>query len=429
MYANARGITGKINSLKGVINTLKPHVFGIVETHKNVDTNVLIEDYIWIGRPRKKKQGGGIGFLILKDIEKYVSIHKVEEGENEKMWIQYKQKKNKDLYLGLYYGKQESRTPKETIEDELNQIGRDIMNIKQNDGEVLLMGDFNIKLIDERSRDSDALRQLVDDLNMVIINETEKCEGQWTRVNTKRQSERSVIDYIITTQDMYNEVLEMKVDEDECYKLSGKNPSDHNTIILNTMLAQQQSIKEKREVKWRITNKTEWTKYRQKLKENMNRIWRTTQHEEIQYSQMVKNKKDSAFCTIGKTTVKERKQYIDQRVENAKTKKNEAKINLKKAKGEQEVKIRKDELMREEKKLVEIRTEVEAEKTESKIKSVLQKYQNDKNVLWKIKKSINTNEKDKLYLVKDQEGNRIYEPDGAKEVIAQFYERQADGIL
>ena len=92
----------------------------------------------------------GIGFLISKDIEKYVSIHKVEEGENEKMWIQYKQKKNKDLYLGLYYGKQESRTPKDTIEDELNQIGRDIMNIKQNDGEVLLMGDFNIKLIDER---------------------------------------------------------------------------------------------------------------------------------------------------------------------------------------------------------------------------------------------------------------------------------------
>ena len=105
------------------------------------------------------------------------------------MWIQYKQKKNKDLYLGLYYGKQESRTPNETIEDELNQIGRDIMNIKQNNGEVLLMEDFNIKLIDERSRDSDTLRQLLDDLNMVIINETAKCEGRWTRVNTKRKSE------------------------------------------------------------------------------------------------------------------------------------------------------------------------------------------------------------------------------------------------
>ena len=87
---------------------------------------------------------------------------------------------------------------------------------------------------------------------------------------------------------MYNEILKMKVDEDECYKLSGKNPSAHNTIILNTMLAQQHSIKEKMEVKWRLTNNTEWTKYRQKLKENMNRIWRTIQHEEIQYSQVVK---------------------------------------------------------------------------------------------------------------------------------------------
>ena len=133
-------------------------------------------------------------------------------------------------------------------------------------------------------------------------------------------------------------------------------------------------------MKWRNINNTEWTKYRQKLKENMNRIWRTIQYEEIQYSQMVKNIKDSAFCTIGKTTVKERMQYIDQRVENEITKKNEAKTNLKKAKGEQEVNMRKDELVKVQKTLVEITTEVEAEKTEYKIKSVLQKYQNDKNV-------------------------------------------------
>ena len=93
--------------------------------------------------------------------------------------------------------------------------------------------------------------------------------------------------------------------------------------------------------------------------------------------------------------MKERKQYIDQRVDDAITKKNEAKTNLNKAKGEQEMKMRKDELVREQKKLVEITTEVEAEKTESKIKSVLQKYQNDKNVFWKIKKSINTSEKEK----------------------------------
>ena len=39
------------------------------------------------------------------------------------------------------------------------------------------MGDFNIKLTDEKSRDSDVLRQLLDDKNWVIINETEKCEG------------------------------------------------------------------------------------------------------------------------------------------------------------------------------------------------------------------------------------------------------------
>ena len=39
MFANVRGITGKVNSVNGIVKMLKPQVFGFVETLKNVDSN------------------------------------------------------------------------------------------------------------------------------------------------------------------------------------------------------------------------------------------------------------------------------------------------------------------------------------------------------------------------------------------------------
>ena len=64
LYANVRGINGKLISLKGILETTQPLIVGLTETHKNVDSNLNINGYIWIGRERKQKQGGGIGLLI-----------------------------------------------------------------------------------------------------------------------------------------------------------------------------------------------------------------------------------------------------------------------------------------------------------------------------------------------------------------------------
>ena len=104
-------------SLKRILETTQPHIVGLKETYKNVGSNLTINGYIWIGRERKQKQGGGIGFQIRREMENHIiSIHKIDESDSELLWIQYREKNIKDLYIGLYYGKQESRTPKEDIE-------------------------------------------------------------------------------------------------------------------------------------------------------------------------------------------------------------------------------------------------------------------------------------------------------------------------
>ena len=83
----------------------------------------------------------------------------------------------------------------------------------------------------------------------MVLNRPETWKGLWARINTKMKEERSVIDYMISTHGLYNEITYMTVDEEECYKLTGKTPSDHNTIILSTSVIAASRMKENGEVK------------------------------------------------------------------------------------------------------------------------------------------------------------------------------------
>ena len=88
---------------------------------------------------------------------------------------------------------------------------------------------------------------------MRIVNETEKCQGKWTRVNTANRSEKSGIDYFLVSQNLWETIKEMEIDEEEIHKLKGKKPTDHNTIIVNIDL--QIEPKEKHEVSSKVKNK------------------------------------------------------------------------------------------------------------------------------------------------------------------------------
>ena len=56
---------------------------------------------------------------------------------------------------------------------------------------------------------------------LMIVNATEKCEGVITRYKkTVKGVEQSVLDYFIVCQDLYQHILEMKIDEERQYVLS-----------------------------------------------------------------------------------------------------------------------------------------------------------------------------------------------------------------
>ena len=98
------------------------------------------------------------------------------------------------------------RNNKEDVQAEYEHITKTIEKYQRNHN-VILMGDFNAKLkIDKeectqhQSRNGRFLRNMIKTPDLTIVNKLPEHKGTWTRINTKNQLQRSVIDYIITSK-------------------------------------------------------------------------------------------------------------------------------------------------------------------------------------------------------------------------------------
>ena len=206
-----------------------------------------------------------------------------------------------------YTRKQESRTPKEDTEKELSNLETDILQIKEEGGEIIQMGDFNIKIVQVSSRDSMLLNKVVEDCNLVVLNKTDKCQGTWTRVNTKNEKEKSAIDYLIRTNETYNNVKDMIIDGG-CYKVKGKN----DTIILNTEVPIKLKEKNKKETTVEHNCKYRLAKVQRNTKREARDNHSKDEKNRDYYSYTIKSIENVAFDTIGKIT---RKYYNNKKVE------------------------------------------------------------------------------------------------------------------
>ena len=109
MYANANGITGKMQSLSEAAKTHNSHVITITET-KTKGEPPRLEGYHWISKNRKEKQGGGVAIAIRTDMEKHVTrVDSLEDQDQEILWIEVMAGQNR-TYIGTYYGPQENAT-------------------------------------------------------------------------------------------------------------------------------------------------------------------------------------------------------------------------------------------------------------------------------------------------------------------------------
>lgn len=428
MYANVRGLKSKKASMIDILEEVKPDVVLLCETQLKSNVGMRFQGYLFFGRSRLEKSGGGVAILVKEELKNIFSVH-TSERNIEILWVSATRTDKKPIYFGVYYGRQESRVNKEEIEEEVDLLQEEIMEI-QNEGEMLLAMDANGKigiLGEEPSRNGKLLQKVFEETEMKILNKSDVCTGKVTRQNTKNMNEKSAIDLVVSSMGLESGIKSMVIDEAGDFKIQGKSESDHNTIIVDMDISHIRREKKGKKTKWRLNAPEEkWIAFRQKLNAAQIQIERImangSDNVTVKYAKW-KSKIDSiALQTIGKTTVKgQMKEKFSQDVKNLR---GERRLLRGKIKNETDI-LRKSILkQRYSEKQTEVKTAMENER-KIRMGKKFQHMMDDPTGqrFWKERRSMNRNDAEEMFVTKDDEGIRIHEAQRNQENVAKYYEK------
>ena len=246
---------------------LQPDIILIAETHLKQNVGAKVHGYTFFGRARTEGAGGGVGIFVNEQKKGVIAPHNTTR-EIEMSWVSIRRQKNRPVYIGIYYGKQETRVSKAEIENEMDLLREEIME-KQREGEVIIAMDGNGKvgiLGEKISRNGDLLLRVFAETNLKLLNTSPKCNGRITRQNTKNKDECSAIDFVLCSNNLTENIQSMTIDEEQIHKISGIKDSDHNTIIVQLELNKIQPRTTSQPPVWRLNAPAEkWEDFRNAL--------------------------------------------------------------------------------------------------------------------------------------------------------------------
>ena len=129
LYANARGIASKKLSIIEILGDLKPHLVFFTETMLKFSNGFRVDGYSFCGRSRDKKSCGGVGILVSEEIKSIVTPHETLR-DIELLWISIRRKNMEPVFMGVYYGKQETRNNRKEMLEEMDKLSEEIQEKK-----------------------------------------------------------------------------------------------------------------------------------------------------------------------------------------------------------------------------------------------------------------------------------------------------------
>ena len=341
------------------------------------------------------------------------------------LWVSLARANETPLYIGVYYGIQES-TGMERVKDEMGHLADEIEEIK-GQGDLILCMDANAKiglLGEEPSRNGKMIKDVFEECGIVVINGTDKCEGEITRQNRNKTDEKSAIDFVTASYDIGQCICRMLIDEDGDYRLKSKKESDHNTIIVDVKLDLKSKRQEKR-TQWNLKAPAEaWALFREELgksKSKVNQIMsdRTTSmtNRYKKWDQVIEK---AARKSIGKTTIKPHQLKTSDLMSKLRDERNKAKKMFERETKE-DVKLGYLDTYIDKQEKVRIQAcKEEEERTKKKFDIMMT---GGVNGFWKERKILNSDKTGEWMIVKDENGKRIMDPQKCKDVIASHYEK------
>ena len=413
--------------MRQILYENSPHLFLITETQMRSNTGINIEGYTLFSRKRECKTGGGVAVLVRNDIRSNITAH-ISDRDIEIIWVSVRRKNTVPLMIGTYYGKQESRTSKAEIEREMTLLSEEILEMK-NDGVIMIAMDGNAKigiLGEEISRNGRELLKALNDLDITIMNGTDKCIGAVTRVNTKNDEEKSAIDFIAASEEVCKWIQNIKIDEDGLNKVIGKNNSDHNTISISIKIPYILKMTIPKRTGWNIkADDAKWEKFTEEIRKRKAKATEIITNPDVpmdvKYKKYVNEIERAAMNSIGKTTFKNRpKVRLSDAIKNLQQQK---KILKKQIQAEKD-KIQRDVLISNYK---DIQHKILNEMTQEKVEELSEKIEkitadSSKNALWGIKRHFSRDPTLECLSIKNDQGIRLYDPEGYKEQHAHYFE-------
>ena len=219
MYANCRGIKGKMVSLKEIVEKESPDIIVLNETMYKNNEETKLKAYKSYTNNRENRSGGGIEIMVRNCVQNRTV--KVSEGNEdiEELTIRTETRKRALNIISLY-GKIEGRESKEKVSNQFSYLEELIQNIENAGEDYILIRDLNLKIGNKENGIKDnnegineagkAFLNLEEKTKATIVNKSEKCKGKWTRINTKNENEKSILDYVMTNESVYEDIVEMK---------------------------------------------------------------------------------------------------------------------------------------------------------------------------------------------------------------------------
>ena len=424
MYTNIRGLKGKRSSLIEQLSAEQPHLFLLTETLLTTNSDIQIEGYTFFGRARTGRLGGGVAILAREDIRNYIIPH-ISDRDIEMIWVSYKKKKCPPLFIGCYYGKQESRCSKDEITVEMTHLAEEIQE-NSAEGEILIFMDGNGKigiLGEEKTRNGKLIEEVIESHGMNFLNKNQKCIGKVTRENTSNAQERSAIDFVVSTQNVEKRLVSMLIDEQGIYKVKGKKESDHNTIITEFQIPSKEKLTTTKRSVWRLNAPAaNWQRFNAdlgNLSNGIHHLLASNKSIDAIYDSWLQRVEGQARKNLGRTTIRTRKtKRFSLEVENLRLQKRELKDKLKKRIEEKEKTLKEIKTVQE-----QLRQKIlgeRAEKTRRKLLTITQDA--SRNSFWRERKKLRREPVKENLTVKDTEGNRQYSPEKVMETMASYYE-------
>ena len=216
---NINGFSSKERSLVNIINAKRPNIVCLVETKVTRQKTYNMKGYKDVIN-KNVKQGKG-GMLVAVRSNTVSSVKEVTTGSNQNILTVEVEYGTLVFRLILCYGPQEEdnvEDRKEFYED----LAIEMENCVLNNITPVVLGDLNAKLeqsangLVATSSNGLLLKSFIEKYDLQVANFHSEAEGHFTRIRKKKgKLEKSLLDYILTTQTFFDSISNFTSDEEK----------------------------------------------------------------------------------------------------------------------------------------------------------------------------------------------------------------------